>query len=657
MKVLALSFAGVAARQSELLTAEEAEAQGLDFWGEDFNKTTSHDSLPVPNDGYPADFSWCNKDGVNYCTPSLNQHIPQYCGACWAHGSMSALADRIKIARNAQGPDIELSVQHLLDCGRVGGCSGGTLSGPYTWLQHVSDSGDGISYATAAPYMACGGNFNAGVCKDRHKNCDAMNRARTCMGDECVGLSRFPNASISEHGNIAGVDQMQKEIFNRGPIACKVAADALVEYESGVIGGKSQPVSASRTDHVVSVVGWGTDETDGLYWVMRNSWGEFWGEQGYAKVAFGALMLDSRVPLLAGCAWATVKDFTAPERDNGVHCTVSGVCDGDADQTPKIEATRKSELLSQEEVESRGFIYRGNSSSKSSHDALPAAELPEDFTWCNKDGANYCTVSANQHIPQYCGSCWAQGSLSALADRVKIARGAETGIAGMEIDLSVQHLLNCGTAGSCSGGDPGAAYQWIKQQSDATGAGIAYRSAQPYMACSSESTKGFCATADNQNWTCTALNTARTCETFGKGCIGLTHYPNVTIDEHGSISGSDAMMTEIFNRGPIACNIDAGPIVDYTTGIVTATSSTTDHTVSVVGWGMDAEEGRYFIVRNSWGEYWGEQGFVRVKDGALNLGSDCYWATPKDFIALERNNQVHCWEDGKNCEDVAALVL
>jgi cathepsin X len=116
------------------------------------------------------------------------------------------------------------------------------------------------------------------------------------------------------------------------------------------------------------------------------------------------------------------------------------------------------------------------------------------------------------------------------------------------------------------------------------------------------------------------------------------------------------MMTEIFNRGPIACNIDAGPIVDYTTGIVTATSTEVDHTVSVVGWGVDATEGRYFIVRNSWGEYWGEQGFVRVKDGALNLGSDCYWATPKDFIAAERNNQVHCWEDGKNCEDVALVA-
>jgi len=59
--------------------------------------------------GYPEDFNWWNVGGVNYLTEVKNQHIPSYCGSCWAQGSTSALSDRIKIARGAAWPDINIA--------------------------------------------------------------------------------------------------------------------------------------------------------------------------------------------------------------------------------------------------------------------------------------------------------------------------------------------------------------------------------------------------------------------------------------------------------------------------------------------------------------------------------------------------------------------
>ena len=64
--------------------------------------------------------------------------------------------------------------------------------------------------------------------------------------------------------------------------------------------------------------------------------------------------------------------------------------------------------------------------------------------------------SVNQHIPRYCGSCWAQGAVSALADRFIIADPVKYA----NLALSVQTVINCREGGSCTtGGDPGPVYK------------------------------------------------------------------------------------------------------------------------------------------------------------------------------------------------------
>eukprot|EP00565_Helicotheca_tamesis_P004565 CAMPEP_0185728884 /NCGR_PEP_ID=MMETSP1171-20130828/4282_1 /TAXON_ID=374046 /ORGANISM="Helicotheca tamensis, Strain CCMP826" /LENGTH=335 /DNA_ID=CAMNT_0028397633 /DNA_START=162 /DNA_END=1169 /DNA_ORIENTATION=+ len=279
-------------------------------------------------------------------------------------------------------------------------------------------------------------------------------------------------------------------------------------------------------------------------------------------------------------------------------------------------------------------------------------ELPDAFTWGDVNGVSYLTRSLNQHIPQYCGSCWAHGALSALADRIKIAKKAQ----GDEINLSIQYILNCGAdvAGSCHGGYHTGVYQLIKEQGF-----VPYETCQVYLACSAESTEGFCEHVDT---TCSAANTCRTCSTFssmGGTCSEIDVFPNATIAEYGEINlDVHAIMSEIYHRGPVAATINASPIVDYKGGIFSDKSAGkgTNHIVSIVGWGKDETSGdQYWIVRNSWGEYWGEMGYLRVLmgDNVLGIEEAIGWATLKHFTV----SNYPCDEDGKNCgKDVHVYV-
>ena len=81
----------------------------------------------TPVNDLPEQWIWNNINGTNFLTNVRNQHIPQYCGSCWAHASTSVLSDRIKIARNAAWPDINIAPQVLISCQDTAlGCHGGS---------------------------------------------------------------------------------------------------------------------------------------------------------------------------------------------------------------------------------------------------------------------------------------------------------------------------------------------------------------------------------------------------------------------------------------------------------------------------------------------------------------------------------------------------
>ena len=246
-------------------------------------------------------------------------------------------------------------------------------------------------------------------------------------------------------------------------------------------------------------------------------------------------------------------------------------------------------------------------------------ELPKSYDPCvfcslltcsrNLDGHNYVTVAKNQHIPQYCGACWAFAATSAVGDRLKMM----TKGAWPERDLSPQVILNCDkTSDSCSGGHPLAAFKYMHD------VGVPEEGCMRYMAKDME---------------CTDINICRDCG-HDTPCHAVKNYTKYFVEEYGSVSGEERMMKEIYARGPITCAIDATDdfYYNYRGGIYRDTSGaeSLNHAISVVGWGEEDGQ-KYWIMRNSWGSYWGEKGFARVVRGENNLGieSECTWAVPK----------------------------
>ena len=250
---------------------------------------------------------------------------------------------------------------------------------------------------------------------------------------------------------------------------------------------------------------------------------------------------------------------------------------------------------------------------------LPSlAAVPADgVDWRWRNGTAFTTPVGYQLLPSPCGSCWAFASTGALSDRVRIATAGR-----VPVSLAPQALLDCGgKAGSCNGGSATLAYEYATQAP-----GLPDETCMPY--------KG----VDHANWgevPC-ADRLCRRCDRFGT-CHFLprNETPSVQVEEHGVVTGVAAMKAEIAARGPIACYMYAhAPAFEhYAGGVISDTTryKGITHVVVVVGWGKDAANGEYWIVRNSFGTAWGEWGYYRQQVGKniYNMEShDCAWATP-----------------------------
>ncbi|ELT89004.1 hypothetical protein CAPTEDRAFT_95613, partial [Capitella teleta] len=210
----------------------------------------SHYISPAIPVSVPAEVDWRKK---GYVTPVKNQG---QCGSCWAFSAIGALEGQ---HFRKTGKLVSLSEQNLVDCSKSygnNGCNGGVMDYAFKYIK----DNDGDDTEACYPYEAVDG-----MCRFK----------RECVGATCRGYTDLP------WGNEV---KMKEAVALVGPVSVAIDAShsSFMSYKGGVYVEKE--CSPYQLDHGVLVVGYGTEQ--GLdYWLVKNSWGTTWGDQGYIKMA------------------------------------------------------------------------------------------------------------------------------------------------------------------------------------------------------------------------------------------------------------------------------------------------------------------------------------------------------------------------------------
>lgn len=197
----------------------------------------------------PAKFSWKDQNAL---TSVKNQGS---CGSCWAFAACGQFEGNIKRFDNQTR---DLSEQWIVNCDKeFDGCGGGMYPGDM--FQKY-----GAVYEADAPY----------------KGKDGTCAASYTYHEKII--------SYKEIATTPTTDQIKEAIYTYGPVwAGIVAGNNFSAYSSGVFS-KSD---AGDLNHAILLVGW--DDASSC-WVLRNSWGASWGEQGYMRIKYGTCKVGAQ---------------------------------------------------------------------------------------------------------------------------------------------------------------------------------------------------------------------------------------------------------------------------------------------------------------------------------------------------------------------------
>merc|ERR1711872_1069944 len=189
------------------------------------------------------------------------------CGSCVAFASMSSVETCFKKITGVFG---DYSEQQMVDCGYGASNGAWACDGAYPHA-YIKWAGDGlVKFSSEQDYPYAGSNPSL-ICPDNITVIDQ-------------------GAQISGSYYTYGGDEelMKKMVYTHGAVLAGVWVNRdLQNYRSGVFSGC--PDGQTRINHAISVVGYGTE--NGVdYWLIKNSWGTWWGDNGYFKLKRGVQM-------------------------------------------------------------------------------------------------------------------------------------------------------------------------------------------------------------------------------------------------------------------------------------------------------------------------------------------------------------------------------
>ncbi len=237
---------------------------------------------------YPPVLDWRNKDGKNWVSPILNQ---ANCGSCVAFASIGVLETQYKISAALPWLNIKLSPQHLFSCGG-GGCNRGWQIYPaakYLMTKGVPDE-------SCMPYTS-GATSNDVAC---NKTCN-----NTAQRSIKIASYKAPTTLVK---NLDAI----RAALQKGPlVTTMIVYGDFVAYSSGIY---KHVTGASAGGHAISIVGY--DDFKQAF-IIRNSWGPDWGENGFGYVAYddnsgvGSMTLQYEMPAFNGAvSIASPTDYT-----------------------------------------------------------------------------------------------------------------------------------------------------------------------------------------------------------------------------------------------------------------------------------------------------------------------------------------------------------